>query len=189
MWSPDQHATGRRLLRWAAVFAAAALTAACFQPLYGEKAPGEPGTDVRFAMASVGVDQIAVPNGTPEARVAVELRNRVLFLLTGGAGSVSPSHRLKITMSVSKSAIIVDIQTGRTEAEIVGIDASFQLTELATKKVVVNGSTFARVTSDIPGEQQRFAHSRAQRDAEDRAAGVIAEQIRNRLASHFVAGT
>ena len=189
MWSPDQHAAGRRLARWAAVLAAAALTAACFQPLYGERAPGEPGADIRSAMASVAVDQIAAPNGTPESRVAVELRNRVVFLLTGGAGGISPTHRLKINMTTSKSAIIVDLQTGRTEAEIVGIDASFQLTELSTKKVVVNGTTFARVTSDIPGEQQRFAHSRAQRDAEDRAAGVIAEQIRNRLASHFVAGT
>jgi LPS-assembly lipoprotein len=37
--------------------------------------------------------------------------------------------------------------------------------------------------------QQRFAHQRAQRDAEDRAAKVIAEQIRSRLASYFVAGT
>jgi LPS-assembly lipoprotein len=171
MWSPDQPATGRHFLRWAAVLAAAALTAACFQPLYGEKAPGAPGADMRSAMASVGVDQIAAPNGTPESRIAVELRNRLLFLLTGGAGGISPTHRLKITMTTGKSAIIVDIQTGRTEAEIVSIDASFTLTELATKKVVVNGSTFARVTSDIPGEQQRFAHSRAQREAEDRAAG------------------
>ena len=187
MWSPDPHAAQGRLVRWAAILAAAALTAACFQPLYGERAPGEPG--IRTALASVEVGQIAAPNGTPEARVAVALRNQVVFLLTGGAGGISPTHRLKIDIKTNKSAMIIDIATGRTEAEIVGIDASFQLTELATKKVVVNGSSFARVSSDIPGEQQRFAHTRAQREAEDRAAGVIAEQIRSRLASHFVAGT
>jgi LPS-assembly lipoprotein len=177
------------LVRWAAILAIAALTAACFQPLYGERSPGEPGPTVRTALAAVDVEQIDAPNGTPDSRVAVELRNKVLFHLTGGAGSIAPTHRLRMKMNTSKSAIIVDIATGRTEAEIVSIDVSFTLTEIATKRVVVNGSTFARVSADIPGEQQRFAHARAQREGEDRAAGVIAEQIRLRLASHFVAGT
>ena len=41
----------------------------------------------------------------------------------------------------------------------------------------------------IPGQQQRFAGERGLRDAEDRAAQVIADNIRSRLASFFVAGT
>ena len=61
--------------------------------------------------------------------------------------------------------------------------------ELATGKAVFGGRTFARVSSDYPGQQQRFARLRARRDAEDRAAKVIAEKIRTRLASFFVAGT
>ena len=74
-------------------------------------------------------------------------------------------------------------------AEITGIDTTFTLTELATGKVVLNGRTFSRVSSDYPGQQQRFARVRARLDAEDRAAKVIAENIRTRLASFFVAGT
>jgi hypothetical protein len=74
-------------------------------------------------------------------------------------------------------------------AQIPGIDITYSLTELATGKVVINGTTFSRVSSDVPGEQQRFAHARAQRDAEDRAAKVVAEQIRNRLTSYMVART
>jgi LPS-assembly lipoprotein len=191
MWSRNTRAAGGRLLRWLAVAAAAALTAGCFQPLYGEHATG-PGTvnaNVRDAFATVDVDQIAAPNGTPEARIAVELRNDMIWQLTGGAGAGTPAYRLKLTMKLSKTAIIVDIATGRTEAEIVGIDVYYTLTEIGTKKVVVNSQTFSRVSSDVPGLQQRFAHQRAQRDAEDRAAQVIAEQIRSRLASYFVAGT
>ena len=41
---------------------------------------------------------------------------------------------------------------------------------------------------DIPGQLQRFARARAFRDAEDRAAQEIAENIQTRLASFFVAG-
>ena len=128
-------------------------------------------------------------HGTPESRIAVELRNNVIYELTGGAGSGTTSYRLGMRMKLSKAAMIVDIATGRTEAEIIGIDVYYTLTEVGTKKVVVNSQTFARVSSDVPGLQQRFAHQRAQRDAENRAAKVIAEQIRSRLASHFVAGT
>jgi len=85
--------------------------------------------------------------------------------------------------------MITDITTGRVMAEITGIDTTFTLTELATGKAVMNGRTFARVSSDYPGQQQRFARVRARLDAEDRAAKVIAENIRTRLASFFVAGT
>ena len=192
MWSPSAHPAVSRLLRWLAVVAAAALTAGCFQPLYGEHVVGGPGAvapNIRDAFATVEIDQIAAPNGTPEARIAVELRNNVIYELTGGAGSGTTSYRLGMRMKLSKAAMIVDIATGRTEAEIIGIDVYYTLTEVGTKKVVVNSQTFARVSSDVPGLQQRFAHQRAQRDAEDRAAKVIAEQIRSRLASYFVAGT
>ena len=191
MWSRNTRAAGGRLVRWLAVAAAAAMTAGCFQPLYGEHATG-PGTvnpNVREAFATVEVDQIPAPNGTPEARIAVEVRNNVIWELTGGAGAGTPAYRLAIRMTLSKTAMIVDIATGRTEAEVVGINASYTLTEIGTKKVVVNSQTFSRVSSDVPGLQQRFAHQRAQRDAEDRAAQVIGEQIRSRLASYFVAGT
>ncbi len=191
MWSRSSRAALGRLLRWLAVAAAAATTAACFQPLYGEHAPapGAVAPNVRDGFATVEVDQITAPNGTPEARIAVELRNDTIFELTGGAGAGTPAYRLAIKMKLSKTAMIVDIATGRTEAEIVGIDVNYTLTEIGTKKVVVNSQSFARVSSDVPGLQQRFAHQRAQRDAEDRAAKVIAEQIRSRLASYFVAGT
>ncbi len=76
----------------------------------------------------------------------------------------------------------------RPDIENYGIDATYSLVDLATGKVVLTGQTFARVSYDIPGQQQRFARARGLRDAENRAAKVIAEQIRSRLASFFVAG-
>jgi len=41
----------------------------------------------------------------------------------------------------------------------------------------------------MPGSYQRFARGRAYRDAEDRAANEIAENINTRLAAYFTAGT
>ena len=92
-------------------------------------------------------------------------------------------------MSSTVSDIIVDTTTTRPAIEDYGINATYTLTEIASSKQVVNGQTFARVSYDIPGQEQRFARLRGLRDAETRAAKVIADNIRARLASYFAAGT
>ena len=177
-----------RAFRAVLVIATAAPLTACFQPLYSQK-PLNSGGNLPGALASIDVAQIPAPRGSTEERIAVELRNAVLFDLQGGGGTLSPLYRLNIRMSTSESALIVDIATGRTVAEVSGIDTTYTLTELATKRVVVNGQAFARVSSDVPGLEQRFANLRALRDAQTRAAGVVASQIQSRLASYLVAGT
>ena len=83
----------------------------------------------------------------------------------------------------------VDPATGLPTSENVSIDAQFNLVEIATNKSVMTGTTFSRVTYDMPGSYQRYARSRAFRDAEDRAAQEIADNIQTRLASFFTAGT
>ncbi len=178
----------RNPLRIAAVIALGALNAACFQPLYASRSVAG-GAPLGTQLAQVQVEHVDAANGTPESRVAVELQNALEFELNGGGGTISPTHSLKVRMTLGRSSLITDITTGRIEAEITGVDASFTLTELATGKAVVNGRTFARVSSDYPGQQQRFARVRARIDAETRAAKVIAENVRTRVASFFVAGT
>jgi LPS-assembly lipoprotein len=177
----------RNSLRIGAVIALGALNAACFQPLYASRSVS--GTPLGTQMAQVRIERIDAPNGTPDARIAVELQNALDFEMNGGGGLISPTHRLKVRMTTGRSSIVTDITTGRVLSEITGIDASFTLTELATDKTVMTGRTFARVSSDYPGQQQRFARVRARLDAEDRAAKVIAENVRTRVASFFVAGS
>jgi LPS-assembly lipoprotein len=85
--------------------------------------------------------------------------------------------------------VSIDPVTGRPQEEIGGLSSTYQLVEIATGRIVLKDSTFAHVGYDIPGSQQRFAKQRALLDAQDRAATALAETIRNRLASYFVAGT
>jgi LPS-assembly lipoprotein len=100
-----------------------------------------------------------------------------------------PTHRLVLRFTSSRSSLMVDPNTGLPTSENYGIDAQYNLIEIATNKSVMTGTTFSRVSYDMPGSYQRFARSRAYRDAEDRAAQEIAENIQTRLASFFVAGT
>src|SRR5690349_14024676 len=111
MWSSE---LGARLVRLALAMTLAGTTAACFQPLYGERTLAG-GSAVRDAMAAVEVAQIDAPKGTPLSRIAVETRNRLVFDLTGGGGSAPQTHRLVIRLVPSRSTIILDPLTQRSE--------------------------------------------------------------------------
>jgi LPS-assembly lipoprotein len=178
----------RRFLRLAGVFALAGLTAGCFQPLYGDGSIGG-NSAVRGKLASVDVPEISTPNGTALARISVHLRNQLIYALTGGGQATNPAYRLDIRLVATQQQIIVDINSGRPEVLNYGINASYTMTELATGRVVVNSTTTSRVSYNVPGQEQRFAGARGLRDAENRAADVIARNINDRLASYFVAGT
>ena len=172
--------------RLLAVAALAALTAGCFQPMYAEHADGSPG--LREKLLGVELPPIDKANASREARVGVEIRNALAFKLYGNATGMAPTHRLVIRFSSTRSSLMVDINTGLPSSENYGLDAQYNLIEIASNKSVMTGTTFSRVSYDMPGSYQRFARSRAIRDAEDRAAQEIADNIQTRLASFFVAG-
>jgi LPS-assembly lipoprotein len=178
-----------RLTRVLAALALAALVAGCFQPLYGDKALVGGSSGVGDKLSGVEVATLQTPRGTRLDRVGSEVRNELMYGLTGGGGAMAPSYRLDIKLSSTNLQVIVDINTARPDIQNYGIDATYTLTDIATNKKVVTSSTFSRVSYNIPGQEQRFAGDRGLRDAENRAAKVIAEEIRNRLASYFAAGT
>ena len=187
MWWREHGGRIRAWARLGIVLGAAGLLTGCFEPLYGRQAAG--GDSVRDKLADVLIPPIPARQGTPQARLAVELRNALQYDFNGAGGALSPTHRLEIVVSPTDMTVTLDPVTGRPTEEIGGLIATYKLVEIATGKIVVTDSTFAHVGYDIPGQQQRFAKQRAQINAQDSAVQVAAEAIRNRLASHFVAGT
>jgi LPS-assembly lipoprotein len=176
----------RIVARCLVVVALAALTAGCFQPMYAEHADGTPG--LREKPMGVELPPVDKPNSSRDARLGVEIRNALAFKLYGNATGSPPTHRLIIRFSASDYSLMTDANTGLPTSENYGIDAQFNLIDNVTNKSVMTGTTFSRVSFDIPGSYQRFARARAFRDAEDRACQEIAERIKTRLASFFFAG-
>jgi LPS-assembly lipoprotein len=183
MWS----ASLRNLARLVMVAALAAMTAGCFQPMYAEHTDGTPG--LREKLQGVELTPSKYPKASREARIDVEIRNALAFSLYGTATGLAPTHRLEMRFGTSRSSLLVDPTTALPSSENYGIDCQYNLIDNATNKSVMTGSTFSRVTYDIPGQLQRFARARAFRDAEDRAAQEIAANIQTRLAAFFTAGT
>jgi len=177
----------RIVARLVAVAALAAMTAGCFQPMYAEHTDGTPG--LREKLMGVEVPPVDKPNASREARVGVEIRNALAFKLYGNATGMAPTHRLVLRFNSGRSSLMIDPNTALPTSENYNLDAQFNLIEIATNKSVMTGTTFSRVSYDMPGSYQRFARARALRDAEDRAAQEIADNIQTRLASYFATGT
>jgi LPS-assembly lipoprotein len=164
-----------------------ALTAGCFQPMYAAHTDGTPA--LREKLMGVDLPPVDKPNGSRDARLGVEIRNSLAFKLYGAATGMPPTHKLVIRFTTSRSSLILDPATALPSIENYGIDAAYNLIEIVSNKSVMTGSTFSRVSYDIPGQLQRFARQRAFRDAEDRACEEIATNIQTRLASYFTAGS
>ena len=122
-----------RLAGVAAILALGACLGGCFQPLYadGSLVPSG-GANLRAALAAVDVKQIDAPKGTDEARLAVEIRNSIIYDLTGGGEGARPTHSLVVRISPTVADIIVDTTTTRPAIEDYGINATYILTEIAS---------------------------------------------------------
>ncbi len=170
-----------RLTRRAFALAALLAVAGCFEPMYGDRTVGGTGTSLRNAMKDVEVAPI-------EGRVGQQLRNDIIFELAGGAGNpVGAPYRLHLSVATSNFTAILDPTSGLSQAETIALDVTYRLKDVANDKFIMTDKAIARVTVD--STNQRYARIRAIRDAENKAAQIVAENIRSRIASYFLLKT
>src|SRR3954467_12696219 len=183
----ENRASFRRLARLPVVLAMTILVAGCFQPLYGERSPAG-GSALREAFSAIEVLDVDAPANSSEARLAVQIKNDLIFNFTGGGSPYPPTHRLKIQLAGGRSIVSIDRSSALPNIENYSLNATYSLIEIATGKSVVGGTATTSVSYDTLG-QQRFARITGMHDAERRAAKVISDNITARLASYFVAGS
>jgi hypothetical protein len=97
MWSCEHGARIRALARVCVILSTAGLLACGFEPLYGRH-PSSGEESIRDKLGEVLIAPIPERQGTPQARVAVALRNALQFDLNGAAGAVAPTHRLEVVV-------------------------------------------------------------------------------------------
>ena len=155
---------GRKWL-FAAVLAACGLSLQACQvrPLYATN------TLTAQNLASVGIDPV-------DNRVAQVLRNRLIFLYSGGKGEpVSPDYTMNLSFAGRASAALREELSEGITAQRYQATARFVLTDNKTKQIV--GSGTRKVTTSYDQTAQEFANLRALRDAENRAAEELAEIV------------
>jgi len=183
----EGRASVKRFCHVPIVLLSAALLGGCFQPLYGTSTEtGRPA--VRDALSAIDVQQIDAAANTSEVRLAVQIRNDLLFNFTGGGYSAPPTHKLKVQINGNRAVVAIDQATALPNIETYTLKTTYSLTEIATGKVVVTGNASTAVSYDTLG-QQRFARLGGMHDAERRAAKVLSDNVTTRLASYFISGS
>lgn len=147
------------------------LTLSACQPLYTSP-DGSIGSS-NSALSSISVTQV-------DTRTAQQVRNHLIFLLSSGITPLNPAYELKIRVSsnATTSASRLDA-TGKTAGSVL-TTVSYELYDTSKNAVSYRGKRSASASFDQTS--QSFANERAKRDAENRSAKAVAEQIRLAIA-------
>jgi len=165
---------------------ALALAAGCtVKPLYGDRAMSGSGAagvgnnaGLRSQLASIAIDE-------PQDRFSQIVRNRLIYLLAGGAGEpASPRYKLSLNAGYRvQQAVRVNVgddteREGRASSGTVIASADYILKEPGDNgKDVIVQRRKRSVTSSFDRPRQEYANLQAEDDAKKRAAQELAESI------------
>jgi LPS-assembly lipoprotein len=143
--------------------------AACM-PVYGTSPVAGP---VPARLAAIAIDP-------PANEIEQEVRNNLIFAFTGGGNPAPPIYNLRLSTNVSETLLgVTPIQTAPSYS--INVAVAYELSDIATGRIVVRG--VARGVASYDRSNQIFANTRARTDAELRAAGAAADDIRIRVAA------
>jgi LPS-assembly lipoprotein len=146
-----------------------------FHPLYATS-PLVGGGATAAKLASLEIAPIP-------SRVGQRLRNELIFQTTGGGNeSLNPAYRLEIVVTESMSATLVQVN-GNSSGSIYNLNAKFRLIRIADKSVALQGESNGRIMFER--FESVYSNVRARKEAEDRAATTVAEDLRSRLAAYL----
>jgi LPS-assembly lipoprotein len=169
------HKAGRLILL--AAVASVALAACTVQPLY---APTAAGTSVIASLGDIYIEPVG-------DRLGQEVRNKLIFDLTGGSGQPDGArYRMRLVVASSESALgVTPIETAPAYA--ITVAATYEVRSVADDKIVLRSTS--RQSASYDRVNQIYANTRAKLDAENRAATLVADDIRLRLAAAAARGT
>ncbi len=133
------------------------------------------GPDVNEKLAQLDVAPIP-------GRVGQRLRNELIYQSTGGGLAQEPAYRLEIVIRESITPTLVQ-QDGNSSGSVYNLKTSFRLIRLADKSVALQGDSSGRVA--FQRFDSVFSNVRARRDAEDRAAKTVGEELKGRIAAYL----
>jgi LPS-assembly lipoprotein len=148
-----------------------------FQPLYATNSITGGSAEQRLAQVEVA----AIPS-----RVGQRVRNDLVFQTTGGGAAKPPAYRLEVAIRESLQSTLI-ARTGDAASQVFNLDASFRLVRLSDKKVIFEGTSSGR--AGFERYTAIYANVRAREDAENRAARIVSQDMKVRLAAFLATAT
>src|SRR5258706_9627147 len=163
----------KRVLGFAMAVCAAASVSACgFRPLY---ATGTTPEGMTQYYQQVLVEPI-------EGRQGVHLRNQLLDAFTPGGTPASGAYRLSIKLEEQKEGLAIQQDTRITRYNY-NLTAKYELKDAVSGQILDKGISRSIAPYNVVDSQ--FATLSAERDAQERAAREVGEDIRIRLGLYF----
>jgi LPS-assembly lipoprotein len=165
-------------------FAATLVVSGCqVRPLYGTSTGDFTDTPspVSAELAAIDLDSISSQYSNDDA--ARVLYNELTFKFERGAGTPAKKYRLKVLMDVNNAAVAVERFADVPSAYTTTMNSTFVLSDIETDETLMTGRSFKSASYDF--SDQRFANTRAYRDAQERVAKSVADDIAARVAGYF----
>ena len=143
-------------------------------------AAGSSRSTARSAAASVEHKIAQVEFAPIPGRNGQRIRNELMFKAYGGGNADSRRATGSKSRSRKSSTTTLVLRDGTSAGQIYQIDAKFQLVDIATKKVMLEGFSQSRATSERFANV--FSNVRAGDEAQERASKTIATDLKARLA-------
>lgn len=158
----------------AAVLALAGLAACGYKPLYGDNSTASR-PEVRASMADVQIMPI-------RDRVGQLVRNSLIDRMTPAGQGETGRYRLDVRLEERREELAIRRDETATRANL-HLTAVYRLHDNASGAVVSSGTSFATTSYNLV--RNEFAAQSALRDARQRGADLIAEDITYQVAAYF----
>ena len=163
----------RFLLIVLGIFSVLSLSACGYRPLYGA-ASANPATEANLAAIEIA------PLYERTGQILHTELGRRLYPRGGQAGITT--HILRITTTQSTTNLAVAKNTAATRANY-RLNASYQLIRKSDQRPVLSNSIFSTISYNILSSD--YANTVAAKNARERAAMDISEQLAQRMAIYF----
>lgn len=160
------------------ILAALALGACSVQTLYGPSNFAE-GSAVQSTLTRISV-------GPVTDRVAQQVRNRVIFQMTGGRQISDPLYNMTLTVTSRQVGLGITVTEASPVYSVI-VQATFTVKRIGTEEILITGTAGANASYNYVN--QIYANTRAKLDAENRAAEQVGNQIATRVAAAIAAGS
>lgn len=155
-------------------FMAGFLAGCTVQPLHSS------GTSTSSPVNDVAIEPV-------DTRLEQQVRNRLIFLLNGGEAEPTAPRYIATLEVTSNTSNLVEAERAAGDVDTTlastTISGTLSLTDTSTGSVNKTFTREARVSYDK--STQLFANSRAEIDAENRAAVLLAEELRNLILAYI----
>ncbi len=147
-----------------------------FKPMYATQADG---SSVALTLAGIGIPE-------KQSRVGQLVRNALLEKIAPVGQGQNERYRLDFSVAQDEFDVSIEKNTD-VNRRAYTLKSSYALIDLGSGAQILEGQTFSRVSYDRV--QSEFANLQALRNAQQRAAHEVADNIQIRLGAFFSQGS